>query len=182
MNKKIVLTVILLEFIIGLSVICASESSVIAVTLQRPKGILKMGDVSFFKGTVTNVGKKPLNGLIVYLSLSCLENGKEHPEDLEDWSAQKAVVIKTLKPGETNNQNWKIRLIKAGQFAVLLTVINPEEKRPVVSDLVHFEIMPKAAIESKRVIPVAIGVPFSLLILLSLFRIFKSIQRNAKRS
>jgi hypothetical protein len=77
----------------------AGDGPALRVSLQAPAGILKMGDTPHFLGAVTNLGPQPAQGLVVYLSLVSLAPGDEHPVDLEDWSAQKAVRIDRLNPG-----------------------------------------------------------------------------------
>ena len=102
---------------------------------------------------------------MVYLSLVSLAPGNEHPVDLEDWSAQKAVRLDRLNPGATDFHNLGMRLIAAGKYGVALTVVDPREPRPIVSDLVPFEIQPKATLVAGRVLPVAIGEPLLIMLL-----------------
>jgi len=142
----------------------------VEIKLEPPAGTMKMGDTPAFLGTVTNIGNRPLEGLIEYLSLVSLEPGNEHPVDLEDWSAQKAVRIDRLSPGESNKQTWGMRLIQSGKYGVALTVVDPKEKQPIVSDLVHFGVNPKPMLASNRILPVAIGEPVLLLTLLGVLR------------
>ncbi len=144
------------------------SGTALRVTLTPPAGSLKMGDTPVFRGAVTNLGSRPMQGLIVYLSLVSLEPGQEHPIDLEDWSAQKAVRIERLDPGAAQYQNWEMRLIQAGRFGAALTVINPEENKPVISSLITFEVQPKPTLSRGRILPVAIGVPLLLLALLGI--------------
>jgi hypothetical protein len=124
-----------------------------------------MGDTPTFKGRVTNASDHELKGLVVYLSLVSLKPGDEHPVDLEDWSAQKAVRIDELRPGQSNTQDWTMRLIEAGKFGVALTIVDPNQKQPIVSDLLVFDIQSKATLNSGRIVPVAIGEPLLLLLL-----------------
>ncbi len=147
-----------------------ADGTPIQVSIQQaPTAALKMGDKPVFKGVVKNTGRRNLLGLVVYLSLVSLKPGHEHPVDLEDWSAQKAVRIDRLAPGETHTQGWPMRLIQAGRFGVALTVVDSHESRPVVSDLVPFDIHPKPTIASSRILPVAVGEPLLLLISFGLF-------------
>jgi hypothetical protein len=144
----------------------APDGTVLRVSLQAPAEVLKMGDTPNFLGAVTNLGRQPAQGLVVYLSLVFLAPGDEHPVDLEDWSAQKAVRLDRLNPGATDFRNWGMRLIAAGKYGVALTVVDPREPRPIVSDLVPFEIQPKATLVAGQVLPVAIGEPLLIVLLL----------------
>ncbi|MHB9071913.1 MAG: hypothetical protein ACYC6G_00155 [Desulfobaccales bacterium] len=150
----------------------AGDGPALRVSLQAPAGALKMGDTPNFLGAVTNLGPQPAQGLVVYLSLVSLAPGDEHPVDLEDWSAQKAVRLDRLNPGATDFRNWGMRLIQAGKYGVALTVVDPKENRPIVSDLVPFEIQPKVTLVAGRVLPVAIGEPLLILIFFAGLRFF----------
>lgn len=164
--KSLLFLVAISTSLLPVTVVFAANTSQIQVTLQRPVGTMKMGETPAFGGTVTNVGEMSLKGLIVYLSLVSLEPGQEHPVDLEDWSAEKAIRIDRLSPGGTSTHQWSMRLIQAGRFGVALTVVDPKEKQPIVSHLVPFDIQSKPILASKRILPVAIGEPLLLLALL----------------
>lgn len=157
----------------------AAGNASVDVAIQRPSGTFKMGDKPVFKGLVTNTGQQASRGLLVYLSLVSLIAGEECPVDLEDWSAQKAVVISCLEPGETNRQEYPMRLIQSGKFGILLTVVEPDEKRPIVSDLVQFDVLSKAVISSARILPVATGEP---LLLITLFALSQWRRLRSRRS
>ena len=140
----------------------------LSVTLVAPSNSMVMGESPVFVGRVVNRGEAPIKGLIVYPSLVSLKPGKEQPVDLEDWSARPAVRIDILSPGELNTQQWPLRLIESGKFAMALTVIDPTEAQPTMGVLVPFEVQPKRLLAGKRVLPVAIGVPSLLLLVWTL--------------
>jgi hypothetical protein len=174
------LTCLILLIIVGNSY--ADGTSFIQVSIKAPTGELKMGDRPVFKGAVKNTGRHNLKGLVVYLSLVSLKPGHEHPVDLEDWSAQKAVRIDQLVPGATYRQGWPMRLIRAGRFGVALTVVDSLEKRPVVSDLIPFDIQTRPTVASSRILPVAVGEPFLLLFFYGLFRWIHARSRRSMKA
>lgn len=176
MKRHSFTSVLILVVMAGTLFVCttaamATEPQSVEINLERPTGTMKMGDTPVFVGTVKNIGRQPLKGLVVYLSLVSLKSGDEHPVDLEDWSAQKAVRINQLLPGETNTQKWGMRLIQSGRYGIALTVVDPQKKRPIVSDLMSFEISPKPTLSSSRILPVAIGEPLLIIIFLGVARI-----------
>ena len=144
----------------------AGDPAPLRVEIRAPSGSLRMGDTPRFAGSVTNTGGKPLGGLIVYLSLVSLAPGHEQPLDLEDWSGEKAARIGHLAPGASDVRSWGMRLIAAGRYGVTLTVVDPVEKRPVVSELAVFDVAPKPMLASGRVLAVAVGEPLLLGMLL----------------
>ena len=177
--RSLLLLLALPLFLVGST--SAAENSQLRVTLESPAGTMRMGDTPSFSGSVTNIGKTPLEGLVVYLSLVSLQPGKEEPVDLEDWSAEKAIRIGRLSPTETSAHQWKIRLIQAGTYGVALTVIDPIEQQPVVSRVVRFDIQPKPMLASKRILPVAIGEPLLLLLILGAMGLFGGQMKLVRR-
>jgi hypothetical protein len=179
--KKLPLIILAASVWLGSSaaLAAAGDGPALRVSLQAPAGVLQMGDTPKFLGVVTNLGRRSAKGLIVYLSLVSLAPGDEHPVDLEDWSAQKAVRLDHLNPGATDYRNWGMRLIAAGKYGVALTVVDPREPKPIVSDLTPFEIQPKTTLVAGRVLPVAIGEPLILLLLwIGLVFIVPALTRN----
>jgi len=158
----------------------SSTSPHVQVTIYPPQATLKMGDVPAFEGEVKNTSEETLEGLVVYLSLVSLEKGNEHPVDLEDWSAQGAVRIERLLPGEVNRQQWPMRLISAGKFALALTVVEAGTTKPVISDLLEFNILPKKLISSLRILPVAIGEPLLIFVLILAASQWKRLHRKGQ--
>lgn len=181
LRKIILCVVVIISLFRGASRVSAGSAPAVQVTLHSPKTTLKMGDTPAFEGEVKNTGKETLDGLVVYLSLVSLKKGNEHPVDLEDWSAQKAVRIERLLPGEINRQQWPMRLISAGNFAVALTVVDAGTTKPVISDLVEFNIQPKQLISSTRILPVAIGEPILILIFVLTVHIAKKLYRKTRQ-
>ena len=173
MKRRYVLYIVFLVLLILVGNSHADGPPFIQVSVQAPNGSMKMGDRPVFKGVVKNTGGHGLKDLVVYLSLVSLKPGNENPADLEDWSARKAIHIDQLAPGQTHRNGWPMRLIRAGRFGVTLTVVAPLEIRPVVSDLVPFDIQTKPTISSSRILPVAVGEPLLLLISLGLFHLIR---------
>lgn len=67
-------------------------------------------------------------GLVVYLSLVSLLASHENSVDLVDLSAQKAIRIASLTPGQESDHGWKMPLIRAGPFGAALTIIGQKNK------------------------------------------------------
>jgi len=139
----------------------------VSITLNKPSGTLKMGNKPIFDSQLINNGNKPLEGIVLYLSLVNLDKGKEYPVDLEDWSAQKAAHISILKPGKTYLEKWPMRLIQSGHYGLFVTAVFPDRNIPVISKIVHFNIAPKKTVVPSRIWPVALGMPLALLLLMT---------------
>lgn len=121
-----------------------------------------MGDWMHFNSAITNTGSKPVEGLVAWISLVEVSPGKEQPMDLEDWSAHKAVTGTTLKPGEALKTQWPMRLIQNGDYRVVISATDRNDKTVFTSPTLQFHVTQKPVVESTRILPVALGIPLLL--------------------
>lgn len=153
----------LLFFLSGsISTVCAAALSPLQIDL-RPASTNPthpvMGDQLTFQSTITNAGSVPLHGLVAWISLVEIDPGHEQPMDLEDWSAHKAVSGTILKPGEQLATDWPMRLIQHGDYRVVISATDHEHHHVYTSDMLQFHIARKPVVESRRILPVAMGIP-----------------------
>ncbi len=118
-----------------------------------------MGDHLRFWSIITNTGSSPIEGLVAWISLVEIDTGNEQPVDLEDWSAHKAVTGARLKPGESLQADWPMRLIKGGDYRVVVSVTDRGGRQVYTSPTVQFHVRQKPVLKAGRVLPVAIGIP-----------------------
>jgi hypothetical protein len=152
----------------------AAQTPGITVTLEKPNAALTMGDTPTFRGFVKNTGGSSRDGLVVFLTIINLEPGNEQPIGLEDWSANPSVRVEHLVAGAANTQNWTMRLVQAGSYAAALTVIDHSSGHPVSSELVPFTVASKPTLQSARVLPIAIGEPLFLILLVAGLLLWRS--------
>lgn len=126
----------------------------------------QMGDRLSFHSVIRNGGAQPAEGLIAWISLVQIDRGKEQPVDLEDWSAHKAVTAASLAPGAILETDWPMRLIQSGQYRVVISVVSRNAQGLTASPFADFHVRPKPVVESRRVLPVAVGIPLALIGLL----------------
>lgn len=119
----------------------------------------QMGDRLSFHTVIRNEGKAPVDGLIAWISLVRIDKGQEQPVDLEDWSAHKAVTASSLSPGQAIETDWPMRLIQAGSYRVVVSVVSRHASGLTASPFADFKVRPKPVVESQRVLPVAFGLP-----------------------
>ena len=122
----------------------------------------QMGDTLAFHSVIHNAGNAPIEGLIAWLSLVQVDKGKEQPVDLEDWSAHKAVTASSIAPGGRLESTWPMRLIQAGKYRVVVSAVSRDGTGLVASPFADFTVRQKPVVESRRVLPVAFGVPLLL--------------------
>jgi len=126
----------------------------------------QMGDNLTFHSVIHNDGAGPVDGLIAWISLVQVDKGKEQPVDLEDWSAHKAVTAAALLPGKAIETDWPIRLIKAGHYRVAISAASRTGTHLTTSAFADFTVRQKPVVESRRVLPVAFGIPLLLCVAL----------------
>jgi hypothetical protein len=122
----------------------------------------QMGDHLSFHSVIRNNGTAPIDGLIAWISLVQVDKGKEQPVDLEDWSAHKAVTAASLAPGKTLEADWPMRLIQSGAYRVVVSAVSRNGADLTASPFADFKVRQKPVVESRRVLPVAIGMPLLL--------------------
>ena len=129
----------------------------------------QMGQNLLFHSRIRNEGTGSIEGLIVWLSLIEVDPGNEQPVDLEDWSAKKAITVASLEPGAIVEAEWPLRLIQSGQYRVVLNVMSRGTSGIANSAFNEFTVREKPVVESQRVLPIALGAP-SILSLILLWR------------
>jgi len=162
--------------------VSTAAQSPVAVDL-RPDGrnpvAPVMGDHLQFWSTITNTGKVPIEGMVAWISLVEIDPGNEQPVDLEDWSAHKAVTGVSLLPGQRLQTNWPMRLIKGGDYRVVISITDRRGRQVYTSPTIQFHVCQKPVLNAGRVLPVAVAVPFLILGLMA-FNRAKSHRRNEK--
>ncbi len=118
-----------------------------------------MGDHLRFWSTIRNDGAVPIQGVVAWISLIEMDAGHEQPVDLEDWSAHKAITGTALGPGGSLRTDWPMRLIKGGDYRVVVSVTERGTRQVFTSPTIEFQVRPKKVLETKRVLAVAAGVP-----------------------
>lgn len=118
-----------------------------------------MGDHLRFRSTITNPGTAPVDGLVAWISLVEIDPGNEQPVDLEDWSAHKAVTGASLQPGARLRTDWPMRLIKGGDYRVVVSATDRSGQQVYTSPTIQFHVRQKPVLAAGRILPVAAGIP-----------------------
>ena len=141
----------------------------VSVTVN-PNGfaVPRMGDQLTFHSMIVNRDVAGAPGVIVWLTLLRLDAGHEQAVDLEDWTGDRALSVDLLPPTAVVRRNWTLRLIAPGTYRVLVNAATRDAAVPIVAVSESFLVLPKPIVESARVLPVALGVPFALGSLLAL--------------
>lgn len=130
----------------------------LAASAGNPR-IPQMGDHLTFQSVITNTDSTPHAGVVAWLSLLQVDKGQEQPVDLEDWSAHKAVTEAQIAPGAAVRTDWPMRLIQAGHYRVVVSAVSRDRPALTPSRFVPFTVKAKPVVESRRVLPIAFGIP-----------------------
>lgn len=122
----------------------------------------RMGDRLVFRSVIRNGGADAVEGPVAWPTLVRVDRGNEQPVDLEDWSASKALAVPALGPGQTLEADWPLRLIQSGDYRLAVSAASRGGASLAASPFADFTVARKEAVESRRVLPVAIGVPLLL--------------------
>ncbi|MDJ0390297.1 hypothetical protein QMO56_19480 [Roseomonas sp. E05] len=122
----------------------------------------RMGDRMSFHTTLRNPASAPVGGVMAWLTILRVDAGHEEAIDLEDWSANKALTIPAMAPGGEARSDWTLRLISPGTYRVLVSAATRAAPVPAVGASETFAVAPKPVVESRRVLPVALGLPLAL--------------------
>ena len=150
----------------------AAPLDIVILSAKTLSGVA--GDYATISGQITNGTNQPINDVTTYLSLVDTEN--KLPVDLEDWSAEKGLFIGTIDTGQTLPLVWKIHFVKAGTYTLAVIANIAGQEKPVVSSLTQFKVAPKINLNPGQVLPVALGMPILLLMIMFLIQY----KRNAK--
>jgi hypothetical protein len=124
------------------------------------------GDFVAVEAQITNAGQEPVSGVTTYLSLA--DTVSNLPVDLEDWSAERGLYVGSIEPGQSLPLSWRIHFVKAGGYALLIVAIAAGSETPAVSAITHFHVLPKRSLDPGHILPVALGEPLVLVVILAL--------------
>jgi len=147
----------------------ASESN-IQITIDMEYITVKASDSIFFNTTVTNIGTGESLPLIVAMNIINLDAQGEIV-DPEDWSPQRTQYIELLSPGDSITLNWRVNAILDGDYMIYMTVIPQPEgqnatSQPIASSGIHLTVTPFTQLNPGGVLPIAIGAPILILLII----------------
>ncbi len=132
------------------------------------------GDYVTVSAEITNISQKTITNITTYLSMADEET--KLPVDLEDWSAEKGLFIGTIDSKQKLPLDWKIHFVKPGKYSLIVIAEINGENQPLTSNITHFTVSPKHNLNPGQVLPVALGMPLFLLIIM----MFATYIRRAK--
>jgi hypothetical protein len=108
----------------------------------------------------------------MFVAMNIIDLAKNgDPVDPEDWSPVRTQAVGPLVVGQSSTQSWTIHAILDGDYMVYLVLIpepnDPQStSQPVVSSGIHMTVMPFSSLNPGDVLPLALGMPIGLTVLM----------------
>jgi hypothetical protein len=155
----------------------AAVPSKLAVELLSPDQVKDFpGIEKIVKAKVTNLTGQAIPDVMTYITLADL--GKHMTVNLEDYSADKPVVIGTLQQGESKTVELPIRFVYTSRFFLYVTAVSSATSSIDSSAAIPVEIISNSSMNTGVVAMVSIGMPVLLLILIGFVILFRWKQRR----
>jgi len=140
------------------------------ITINMEYITVKASDSIFFDTTVINNGVNETSPLIVAMNIINLDAQGEIV-DPEDWSPQRTQYIELLSPGDSITLNWRVNCILDGDYMIYMVVVPEPEgqnttSQPIASSGIHLTVTPFTKLNPGGVLPIAIGAPIVILVII----------------
>jgi hypothetical protein len=140
------------------------------ISINMESKTVKASDHILFDTVVTNNGTAASPTIFVAMNIINLEKGGE-PIDPEDWSPQRTQSIEPLAPGESATLSWRVNAILEGDVMIYMVAIPQPESgsattHPIASPGIHLTVTPFTKLNPSGVLPIAIGIPVALLVVI----------------
>lgn len=150
----------------------------VQISVNMEAKTVKASDSIFFDTVVTNTTAEASPMILVAMNIINLEQAGE-AIDPEDWSSERTQSIDSLAAGQSVTLSWKVNAILDGDVMIYMVAIpQPEGKHvishPIASPGIHLTVTPFTKLSPMGVLPVALGGPLLLLLIIY----FVSLSRN----
>jgi len=140
------------------------------ISIDTDYKTIKTGDAINFNTTVTNHGTDESPQMFVAMNIINLAKDGD-PVDPEDWSPERTQAIEPLAVDQSTTQSWSIHAILDGDYMVYMVLVPEPDgeqstSQPAVSSGIHITVTPFASLNPGGVLPLALGMPVGLILLL----------------
>jgi len=140
----------------------------ISITMESKT--VKASDSILFDTVVTNNSSETSSTIFMAMNIINLEKAGE-PIDPEDWSPQRTQSIESLAPGQSATLSWRVNAILEGDVMIYMVAIPQPDgenvtSHPVASPGIHLTVTPFTKLNPRGVLPIAIGGPIILLVII----------------
>ena len=144
----------------------ARASSDVNVELDQNALTVGPGAKVRFESTVANESGRSLSGLVAHLSILSSDPGVY--VDPEDWSPRRTQYIDELAAGAEVTLTWEVRAVTAGPMVLYVGVSQPAAGAVATSATLNMTVSGKREVQAANAIPLVVGVPALVVVLLGL--------------
>jgi hypothetical protein len=148
----------------------------LTVSVDRTAVSARLGQKFELRSTIANHGASTASGLIAHLNVLSLRGGVY--VDPEDWSSHRTRYVSPIPAGASRTLTWRLSTVSPGLIGVYVAVLpaNGKPVPPTTGATVRVSIADRRTLDSGGILPLALGLPAALGVLLVAFR-----QRRARR-
>ncbi len=152
--------------LLGAAPAAAAAPGSLTVSLDREQVSTRLGHSFVFHSTIANHGAAPAAGLIAHLNVLSLRGGVY--VDPEDWSSRRTRYLRPIPPGGSTTLSWQIKAVNAGSIGVYVAVLpaSGTPVRPMTGPTLRIAIADRKLLNSGGIVPLALGVPALLALIL----------------
>ena len=144
----------------------AAGAGGLSVSLDRTSVSTRLGHTFAFHSTIANHSGDATRALIAHLNVLSLRSGVY--VDPEDWSSHRTRYLGPIPPGASRRLSWRIKAVNAGSIGVYVAVL-PRSGAPVppaTGPTLRVEIADRRTLDSGGILPLALGIPALLALVL----------------
>jgi hypothetical protein len=151
----------------------AATAAPLSVTVDRTEISTQLGHDFVFRSTLTNHGSAAAGGLVAHLNVLSLRPGTY--VDPEDWSSNRTRYLPAIPARGSSTLTWTMKAVNAGSFAVYVAVLPQSDppRPPVTAPAIHVAVADRKTLEAGGILPLALGVPGALGLLLAGGRLWR---------
>lgn len=148
----------------------SNTGNTLSISIDTAYKTIKTGNTVDFSTTVTNKSGEVSPPLFVAMNIFNLAKDGD-PVDPEDWSPERTQAIAPLAAGQSATQSWTIHAILHGNYMVYMVLVpepigSQSTSQPVASSGIHMTVTPSASLNPGSVLPLALGMPIGLTLLM----------------
>jgi hypothetical protein len=137
----------------------------VSVEVDRTAIRTDLGQTFSFRTTITNRASAPATGLVAHLNVLSLRPGTY--VDPEDWSTSRTRYLPAIPARGSTALSWRVTGVHSGAIGVYVSVLPASGAgRPVTAPMVRVDIAARKTVDAGGVVPIALGVPAALGVLI----------------
>ncbi len=157
----------------------AEEPSSLRIDVRTDQRVVKTGDHVTVNATVTNVSGRRLRDVTVFLGLVDLHPQEPMALGLETWTNDpESFALPSLRPGASAAATWRLTMIQPGPLGVYASALFDAAPHVDSSGLAQLTVRDVRVLNPAHVLPLAVGEPAALAVLLAVVAIMRSPPRR----